>query len=1650
MSVNKPLPVAPEAVATGSNISRVYVEGADGFCGNRTENLSVALSINRTGAMQQAIYKQSCTESVLNKTRNRVVDPTPLSVQSGLQTRTTAVPPTFYNSRLNPIRGGTAVSKTAYHNTFQGVPLVAETHGLPPTRKSRTCRRPADDNLARKTSTDQRDPTADVNVNPPSAAAAAVAAKNVNLASFARQRPSTSSHMTESASNRKSDTRVEVSAARMSLPGLQGKESALAMQHAQRTSTSVRRGRAEGAAEWRDIHVKSLSRVDTILREAVGLSGSRANRWTVYAPNGGQTLSSNSNGLGISMSQAKGQWSGSEMRQRPGTAHANLTFKSHSEIADEVRARPSCAAEVTPTFGLDDSGRLSASLTSTPARPSTSSARLGRNLPNQPIPPSSGSRITSMHIPSQRDLVSSGMRRQMSMINPSVRRIQLSRDESRRSRLFAEYEQLVAPKESEDGAEDDERGDAGDYADYKQTEARSSVNAVAITKQSSELGNIAEEVEDSFSSYEDVLDSAWVRKKMTAQHSAQPPTSESRLRPATAQHRSDIVRQQRRQLRSAHTASMHVSGDLFSQQQTRQRWSRIITQNQHLFAPSTVVEQANDGVVLDDTERGAEATSDAGHSVTHSLVLDLPHSVDLFQDVSQALAERLPPLSAGSTASVSSASTVAHRPDSMLLGSSPLSAMMQSQSTSNLLANNADRGAYEDASVVEAITNNHNKRESIYIDPESLYGSGLFADDDLPYQQETYAAEPVLKQQQQQHHQDEDDERQQEPPQESHQRGGYTPTIAASSISEDKLCIPMSMETEVVPTVAAESRRTSSLELSGLSSTSSYSNDALRNNDSSVDRATAGSNDDIRGRPASALADEAVHMGRESSELDGINPRASAVDRGVRHSVYVRDQLRKVEGSTPATKLGVELSKGGQEHKELLDAYLMRFDFCDQPVDFALRQLFREFQLPSESQQIDRIVMGFAIRYHECNPGLFYSADIVYAYTFAILLLHTDAHNPKVKQKITKSQFTTRAKLLDEPEEGQENEMFDEILDIIYDNVTMVEFEYAPSQSAGTVSLSEPGSSRGKSNTPLLPMGSTLSEGARDQSPGITGWLRRMFTPANATCAPAKPSLSPQDIPSKEQYSYSTVGRRRVGSIVGLGGSATALPSPLLSRPSTSHGTFPRSGISSIGASSVEGALESARADFAVSATLPCTRAHSSGQASTTLALSPIATCFDPPPASPLSATNSSSGSSIGNGSGASSAQSPGDSYLTTREMFRSGVARPFKSSPLAGGTIGRDVASGSPGSDVVSPRSPESPDSPRVNLGLASNFTATDLAVPSQPHIVESIRLKGVKNHVKRRISLRKGRPLSGIIYQLPLAQQEPSTPQLQDQAPRIPMSPALTDSNSNALLRVDMSGRVSRKMERLDNGRRGFVRRWKDIWMVLSGSRLYLFRPSDAAHADGQGSPESAVMNQGAASRSAMAIQTITSLRNGVAIVDAAYNKYPHVFRILADNGSEMLVKAPDDDAVAEWMARINCAAAFKTMGIERRMLDESSENGAPTSAGSNPDSGNEPRARLLERKLETLDERLHAIDDKLERCLRLFKQLASMVPLTRQGRAKIVQHAAQSRERMKELYMSEQRLTCYKDVLELDLAIEYELEGRLELVDEQPLDDAAEEEF
>jgi Sec7-like guanine-nucleotide exchange factor len=49
------------------------------------------------------------------------------------------------------------------------------------------------------------------------------------------------------------------------------------------------------------------------------------------------------------------------------------------------------------------------------------------------------------------------------------------------------------------------------------------------------------------------------------------------------------------------------------------------------------------------------------------------------------------------------------------------------------------------------------------------------------------------------------------------------------------------------------------------------------------------------------------------------------------------------------------------------------FEFSHDPIDLSLRKLLMVVDLPSETQQIDRVIESFSKRYTHCNPKLFSS-----------------------------------------------------------------------------------------------------------------------------------------------------------------------------------------------------------------------------------------------------------------------------------------------------------------------------------------------------------------------------------------------------------------------------------------------------------------------------------------------------------------------------------------------------------------------------------------------------------------------------------------------------------------------------------------------------
>ena len=92
-------------------------------------------------------------------------------------------------------------------------------------------------------------------------------------------------------------------------------------------------------------------------------------------------------------------------------------------------------------------------------------------------------------------------------------------------------------------------------------------------------------------------------------------------------------------------------------------------------------------------------------------------------------------------------------------------------------------------------------------------------------------------------------------------------------------------------------------------------------------------------------------------------------------------------------------------HKAVLRSYMRGFAIFENPMDMAIRKLLMDVELPKETQQIDRVLQGFADRYHECNPGIYASPDQAYFIAFSLLILHTDVFNKNNKHKMQKPDY---------------------------------------------------------------------------------------------------------------------------------------------------------------------------------------------------------------------------------------------------------------------------------------------------------------------------------------------------------------------------------------------------------------------------------------------------------------------------------------------------------------------------------------------------------------------------------------------------------------------------------------------------------------------
>lgn len=198
--------------------------------------------------------------------------------------------------------------------------------------------------------------------------------------------------------------------------------------------------------------------------------------------------------------------------------------------------------------------------------------------------------------------------------------------------------------------------------------------------------------------------------------------------------------------------------------------------------------------------------------------------------------------------------------------------------------------------------------------------------------------------------------------------------------------------------------------------------------------------------------EEALKAKRDVAE--GITLFNSKPKRGIEFLVSARrlkkeprviaEFLHKAE-NLDAAMVGEYLGEGGAFNISVMHAYTDMNEFSDLTFDGALRMHLSGFRLPGEAQKIDRIMEKYASRFCECNPNIFANADAAYVLAYSTIMLHTDAHNDTIKNKMSKEEFVKNNRGINDG-----GDLDPAYLGSLYDRITTTEITLVDSKKDST------------------------------------------------------------------------------------------------------------------------------------------------------------------------------------------------------------------------------------------------------------------------------------------------------------------------------------------------------------------------------------------------------------------------------------------------------------------------------------------------------------------------------------------------------------------------------------------------------------------------
>ncbi|CAO3578521.1 unnamed protein product [Absidia cylindrospora] len=189
------------------------------------------------------------------------------------------------------------------------------------------------------------------------------------------------------------------------------------------------------------------------------------------------------------------------------------------------------------------------------------------------------------------------------------------------------------------------------------------------------------------------------------------------------------------------------------------------------------------------------------------------------------------------------------------------------------------------------------------------------------------------------------------------------------------------------------------------------------------------------------------------------------------------------------------------------------------------------------------------------------------------------------------------------------------------------------------------------------------------------------------------------------------------------------------------------------------------------------------------------------------------------------------------------------------------------------------------------------------------------------------------------------------------------------------------------------------------------------------------------------------IISLSDCVCLYDDAYQKYPHVFRLITGDGQQFLIRGDSAEDADDWIQKINYMSTMKTTSVRLRPKSSATEDDA-TPNGSSHRQYNHQQQKLLhgthyhqqndssssqnwakreskaKSKVISLSEKLVEHKRSLEKDEQLRNQLMVLTPMQKATKDRMLLFAETIGKRLLDQRITLQRLECYREYIEREL--------------------------